>query len=82
MGLDQRLQRRQQLGHRAHLVGERGEAEVDALAGVPLRLAVQRLMLAELLEDDHGKQAGAGPSPRDRMERRRGLADLLAMRGR
>ena len=36
-------------------------------------------MLAELLEHDHGQEARAGPSPRDGMERRRGLADLLAI---
>jgi hypothetical protein len=36
-------------------------------------------MLAELLEHDHGQQAGAGPSSCHRMERRRRLADLLAI---
>lgn len=36
-------------------------------------------MLAELLERDHGQQARPGPSPGDRTERRRGLADLLAV---
>src|SRR5439155_9008719 len=38
-----------------------------------------RLMLAELLEHDHGQQAWSGPSPGDRMERCRWLADLLAV---
>src|SRR5437879_1079046 len=36
-------------------------------------------MLAELLEHDHGQQARTGPSPGDGMERRRRLADLLAV---
>ena len=36
-------------------------------------------MLPELLEQDHGQQVGAGPSPRRRVERRRRLADLLAV---
>src|SRR6202011_1943110 len=36
-------------------------------------------MLAELLEHDHGQQARSRPSPRDDMERRRRLADLLAV---
>ena len=35
-----------------------------AFAGVALGLAVQRLMLAELLEQDHRQQAGAGPAAR------------------
>lgn len=36
-------------------------------------------MLAELLEHDHGQQAWASPSPRDGMERRWRLTDLLAV---
>src|SRR4051812_47840239 len=36
-------------------------------------------MLPELLEQDHRKQTGAGPAPGDHMERRRILADLLAV---
>src|ERR1700676_1544971 len=36
-------------------------------------------MLAELLEHDHGQQAGPRPSSRDDMEWRRRLADLLAV---
>ncbi len=79
MRLDQRMQRRQQLGHRAHLVGERGQAQIHAFAGIALGLPVQRLVLAELLEHDHGEQAGAGPAARDRVERGWRLADLLAV---
>src|SRR3954468_22525630 len=36
-------------------------------------------MLPELLEQDHRKQTGVGPAPGDYMERRRSLADLLAV---
>ncbi len=36
-------------------------------------------MLAKLLEHDHGQEARAGPSPGDGMERRRRLADFLAI---
>jgi hypothetical protein len=36
-------------------------------------------VLAELLEHDHRQQARARPGPRDHVERRRRLADLLAV---
>src|ERR1700687_2045741 len=36
-------------------------------------------MLPELLEQDHRQKAGTGPAPGDHMERRRRLADLLAV---
>ena len=36
-------------------------------------------MLPVLLEQDHRQQAGAGPTPGNYMERRRSLADLLAV---
>ena len=36
-------------------------------------------MLTELLEHDHGQQAGPSPTPGDHVERRRRLADLLAV---
>src|SRR4051794_5282046 len=36
-------------------------------------------MLTELLEHDHSQQAGSRPSPRDDMERRWRLGDLLAV---
>ena len=52
MGLDQRVERRQRGGGRADLVGERGEAELDALARVALGLAVERLVLPERLEQE------------------------------
>ena len=61
------------------LVGERREAEIDALAGVALRLPVQRLVLTELLEQDRRQQMRSRPSAREGMERRRRLRDLLAV---
>ena len=78
MGLDQRVQRFQQISHRADLIGQGGEAQVHTFPGIAFGLSVQRLMLAVLFEYDHGEQAGTGPPTRDRVEWRRGLAYLLA----
>ena len=82
MALDQRVQRAQRRGAGADLIGERRQAQVDPFAGVALALAVQRLMLAELLEQDHRQQARAGEAARRDMERRRRLGDRLALAGR
>ena len=62
-------------------------AAVDRLIGhalqrVTLGLPVQRLMLAELLIEQHGQQARPRPSARDHMEWRRCLADFLAVTAR
>ena len=73
------VQRRERGGAGADLVGERREAEIDAFAGIALGLAVQRLVLAELLEEDRRQQVRPGPAARRRMERRRRLADPLAV---
>ncbi len=73
------MQRRQRGGAGADLVGERRQAEIDALAGIAFGLPVQRLVLAELLEQDHGEQARAGPAARRRVERCRCLRDALAV---
>ena len=62
MRLDQLVQRRQRGGAGADLIGQRREAELDALAGVALALPVERLVLAELLEQDHRQQARRRPS--------------------
>ena len=48
MRFDQCHQRRQRRGAAANPVSKRGDAEVDALGGEALALAVQRLMLTEL----------------------------------
>ena len=60
------------------LIGQRRQREVDALAGVALRLPVQRLMLPELLEQDHRQKAGSKKASRCRIKRRGRLADGLA----
>ena len=57
MRFDQRAQRFQQLGLRAHLVCQGGQAEVHAFPGIAIGLAVQRLMLTVFLVDDHRQQA-------------------------
>ena len=48
---------------RPHLVGQGRQAERHAFLGVTFGLAVERLMLPKLLEQDHRQQAGAGPAP-------------------
>ena len=78
MALDQRMKRLQRRRAGADLVGQRRQAQIDALAPVALALAVQRLMLAELLEQDHGQQVGAGEAARRHMEGCRRLRDRLA----
>src|SRR5205085_9036694 len=47
--------------------------------GVTFGLAIERLMLPKLLEQDHRQKTGTGPTARDHMERGRRLADLLAV---
>ena len=74
-----RDERRQHRAAGADLVGQGRQAERHALPGVAFGLAVERLMLPVLLEQDHRQQARAGPAAGDHMERRRRLADLLAV---
>jgi hypothetical protein len=78
-GLEDRLQHR---AAGADLVGQGRQAQRDALTGIALGLPVERLMLAELLEQDHRQEAGAGPAARDHMERCRRLVDALAIAAR
>ena len=63
----------------ANLVGQGRQAERQAFLGVAFGLAVERLMLPKLLEQDHREQARTSPAPCDHMEWRRSLADLLAV---
>ena len=79
VGADQIVERPQQHGAAADLVGERRQAQVDALARIALGLPVERLMLAVLLEQDHRQQARPGKAARQDVERRRRLRDLLAV---
>ena len=78
VALDQRIKRLQDRRAGAHLVGQRRYAQINAFATVSFALAVQRLMLAELLEQDHGQQVRSGEAARRDVERRRRLRDRLA----
>ena len=78
MGFDQAIERLQHAGAGPDLIGQGRQAHLDTLTGEAFALPVERLVLAELLEQDHGQQARSGPAPRDRMERCRWLGDLLA----
>src|SRR5208283_1489064 len=78
MGLDQRMERSQDRGAGAHLVGQRRHTQIDALTGVAFALPVQRLMLPELLKQDHRQKVRSGKAARRHVERRRRLRDLLA----
>ena len=60
-------------------VGECRDVEFDAFAGEGGALPVQRQMVAKLADQDHGEQARTGKAARDRMRRRRRLADRLAV---
>jgi len=79
VGLDQPVDRHQRKGGSANLIRQRRYAERHAFPGEPVGLAVERLMLAVLLEQQHGEEAGACPSARHDVERRRRLRDLLAI---
>ena len=79
VALDQRMKRLQGRRAGADLVGQRRHAQIDALAAIAFALAVQRLMLAELLEQDHGQQVRPGEAARRDVERCRRLRDRLAV---
>ena len=79
MGFDKAPERIERRADRPHRVGHGRQRDRHAFQGVALGLTVQRLMLAELLEHDHRQQARPRPAPGDDMERRRRLADLLAV---
>src|SRR5437773_2667787 len=61
------------------LVSQGRQAQRHAFPGVALGLAVEWLMLPELLEQDHGEKVGTGPASGGHVERRRSFADLLAV---
>ena len=79
VGLDQPVNRHQRECGGADLIGKGGNAQRHAFASEPVGLAVQWLVLAVLLEQQHGEEAGAGPSARHDVKRCRWLADLLAV---
>ncbi len=64
-------------GASTHPVGERRDLDLDSLAGEGGALAVQWQMVAKLADQDHGEQARAGEAARDRVRRRRRLADAI-----
>jgi hypothetical protein len=82
VSLDQRVQRLQEHGAGTDLVGQGRHAQIDAFASVALALPVEGLVLAKLLEQDHGQQVRAGKAPRRHMEGCRRLRDLLAVTAR
>jgi hypothetical protein len=63
----------------ADLVGQCRQAQIDTLPPVAFALTVQRLMLAELLKQDHRQQVGPGEAAWRDMERCRRLCDRLAI---
>ena len=77
--LDELVDRHQRVSSGADLIGQGRDAERHAFAGKTLGLAVERLVLPILLEQEHGEEAGPGPSARSHVERCRGLCDLLAV---
>src|ERR1700690_3488039 len=79
MPLDQRVQGLERRGAGPDLVGQRRQAQVDPFAGIAFALPVQRLMLAELLEQDHRQKPRTGETARRDMKRRRRLGDRFAL---
>ena len=69
---DQRHQRTQRRCAGPHPVRQRGDIEIDPLAGIHLALAIERLVIAELGVQDHREQVGTRAATGDRMERRAG----------
>src|SRR4029078_10545667 len=78
VALDQRMERLQDRRAGANLVGQGRHAQIDAFAPVAFALAVQRLMVAELLKQNPRQQFWSGEAARSDMERCRRLRDRLA----
>jgi hypothetical protein len=79
MGLEEAAEGVEHRADRANRVGHGRQRDRRAFERIAFGLPVQRLVLAELLEHDHRQQARARPPPRDHMERRRLLAERLAV---
>jgi len=82
MSFDKTKERIDRRADRPHGVGHRRQRDRHAFQRIAFSLAVQRLMLTELLEHDHRQQAWASPTSCNGMERCRRLADLLAVAAR
>src|SRR5690349_1232590 len=76
--LDQRHQRAECCRAGADPVGQRGDIEINPLAGIHLALAIERLVIAEFGIEDHRQQVRARAATGNRMEWCRWLADCLA----
>jgi len=63
----------------ANLISQGRQAQRHAFPGIALGLAVQWLMLAELLEQNHRQETRSRPASRDHVEGCRRLADRLAV---
>ncbi len=70
MRLDQIDQRPEHNRAGADQIGHGRQTEIDALPGIALALAIERLVDAVLLEQDHGQEAWAGKAARDHMKGR------------
>ena len=79
MALDAPEQRLQHGAASPDLIGESRQAERHSFPSVAFGLTVQRLVLPELLKQQHGEEMRPGPAARRDVERRRRLADLLAI---
>src|SRR5436190_19098032 len=79
VAFDQVEERHDGEGPVADLVGQRRQRQVDPLALKARTLAVERDMHTELVEQDRRQQLRADEAARRGMERRRRLADLLAI---
>ena len=78
MGSDQRDQRRQCRGAGTNPVGERGDIQVNAFAGIGFALPVERQVVGEFAGQHHGEKLRPCPATGDWVERRRWLTDRLA----
>jgi len=78
MSADEIVERSQNYGAAANLVGERRKAQVHAFARIAFGLPVERLMLPVLLEHYHGQQAWTGEAARQDVEGCWYLRDALA----
>ena len=68
----------QQSAAAAHPVRQRRAFQLDTFAGIHLRLAIQRLMIAVLRHQHMRQQTRSGQAALDRTTRRRRLHDALA----
>ena len=76
--LDQLIQRQQRGRAGSDVIRHGGERNLDPFAVILLALAVERLMVGVLRDQDHRQQARPRIAACDRVERRRRLRDPLA----